>query len=152
MGYIVGVSEPNMSLHDPPEVVLKEVEPTETTKAVEEVVVGNNERENLKILENKIQQLRMEKLLRIDYVTERIKEMEDHFLAYTKELDAVNKKLETCDISEITRYREMINCIKGKIILSTQRKAMFNELRLLMKNVQKEEERLMVLKARIGDI
>lgn len=100
----------------------------------------------VKELEDKIHKLRMEKLLNIEYITEKMKNGEEKFVEINEALDEARESLEDCSPEDIKRYKVVIKALEAKIkVLSSQTQAL-NKLRLLHKNLLIEESKLYVLK------
>ena len=103
---------------------------------------------HIKELEDKIHKLRMEKLLNIEYITDKMKDNEEKFTELSKSLDDAlgDGGLKNCPPEEVNRYKVVIKAIEAKIkVLNSQTQAL-NKLRLLHKNLLIEESKLYVLK------
>jgi len=108
--------------------------------------VDNEKTKRIGEFEEKIHKLRMDKLLHIEYIVDKIKKNDEQYTKLTKSLDDAHKTLMDCPLEEISRYKTIIKAIEAKIkVLSSQTQAL-NKLRLLQKNLMIEESKLYVLK------
>lgn len=104
------------------------------------------EAERIKQLDDKLQKIRMDKLLIVEEVADQIRHDDEEMAKLMKELDKLQETITACDLKEVFRYKELGVVIKSKVALLNSRRQRYNELRLLIKNLGKEEERVMFLK------
>lgn len=100
----------------------------------------------IKELEDQIHAMRMDKLLTIDHIKSEIAKVAEEMDACRERLKKYEKKMEECEPKEIRRYKELIGAVIADREILGKKKAMFDSLRYLIKNIQKEEERLTFLK------
>jgi len=112
--------------------------------------MSENMPENLKTLkefEDKVHELRMNKLLQYEHVVEEMKKMDEEIKTIMKELESAQKELLKCvGKEEITRYKTVVSLITAKIKLVDSRKNLFAQLRLLCRNIQHEINMVIALK------
>ena len=97
-------------------------------------------------LENQIHSMRMDKLLTINHIKEEIAKVASEMDKCRERLKTYEDKMVDCDTKEIRRYKELIGAVIADREILGKKKAMFDSLRYLIKNIQKEEERLTFLK------
>lgn len=102
--------------------------------------------EHLKELEDKIHEVQMEKLLNIEYVAKQMKESKDNLAKLKDELEGIQRGLIDCQPNEVNKYKTMISAVKAKIDLVGQWKAMLQQYRLLIRNLEKELQILIARK------
>lgn len=102
--------------------------------------------EKIKELEDKIHKLRMEKILTIEFIAEKTKEHEKEIEKLDGMLAKVQEELVSCELKEVNRYKTLIKAIEARIKLLNHSIQSLNKLRLLIKNLQMEEDKTLLLK------
>jgi len=102
--------------------------------------------EKIKEYEEKIHELRMEKILTIGYITEKTKKHQKEIDKLDEKLEEIEEKLADCELEEINRYKTLVKAIEARIKLLNHSIQSLNKLRLLIKNLQMEESKYIVLK------
>lgn len=102
--------------------------------------------QRVKELEEQIHKMRMDKLLTVDHIKEEVNTISGEIDKCRERLQKYEKALENCDPAEIGRFKILINCVVADKEILGKKKALFDSLRYLIKNLQKEEERLTFLK------
>lgn len=100
----------------------------------------------IKELEDQIHVMRMDKLLTIDHIKQEITGVAIQMDKCRERIKKYEEAMEKCEPKEIRRYKELIGCVIADREILGKKKAMFDSLRYLIKNIQKEEERLTFLK------
>ena len=100
--------------------------------------------------EEKIQELKMEELLNIKYVSDGMKKNSEKEITLEKKLHDAQDKMLTCELPDSVRYKNLITAIKCEVELMGQERATLSVLRLLIKLLQKEEERLEFFKSKVS--
>lgn len=106
------------------------------------------EQDRIKKLEDKIHQLRMEELLKIEYITERSKLVVETLAKLDDELKEIHIKLlggdnvEACELKEVRRLEIAIKCIKTRKDVLTGFKQVLHEARLSIRLLMLKENQL----------
>jgi len=100
----------------------------------------------IKELEDKIHELRMDKLLTVEHIKNEIATVSGQMDKCRERIQKYEEAMEKCDPKEVRRYKELVGCVIADREILGKKKAMFDSLRYLIKNIQKEEERLTFLK------
>jgi len=115
-----------------------------------------SEQEKIKELEDKIHELRMEKLLKIEYITEKSKHVIEKLAELDEDLKKAQEKLtggdngeDACDLKEVRRWEVIIKCIKNRRDILTGYKAVLHEARLSIRLVMLQENQLTLRKVQL---
>lgn len=98
-------------------------------------------------LEQKIQQLKLQKLLTIEYLTEQLKRVLEETAKIRGQIQGVRTLImNSTDKDEVHKYEVLLKSYGMELEALTSNKSVYTQLRNLIRNVQKEEERLEYLK------
>lgn len=85
------------------------------------------EAERIKQLDDKLQKIRMDKLLIVEEVADQIRHDDEEMAKLMKELDKLQETITACDLKEVFRYKELGVVIKSKVALLNSRRQRYNE-------------------------
>jgi len=113
------------------------------------------EQERIKELEDKIHQLKMKKLLKIEYITDKTDIVVDKLEALEGELKKSQDVLtggnngSPCELKEVKRWEAVIKCIKTRKDVLTGFKQVLHEARLSIRLIMKQEDQLTLRKIQL---
>ena len=115
-----------------------------------------SEQEKIKELEDKIHDLRMSKLLQIEYISEKSKNVVEKLAELDVDLKKAQDKLTgdengkgACDLKEVRRWEVIIKCIKNRRDILTGYKAVLHEARLSIRLIMGQENQLILRKVQL---
>jgi len=107
--------------------------------------------EQIKQLEDKLHNLRLEKLLMIETIRDEAKKGLTKLELVDKELKEAVKELKGCTPEDIGRWRVIIGGLKAQVDVQGSIKNLWQQLRLLNRNIQHEEERTTFLRKKLEE-
>jgi len=108
-----------------------------------------SEKEKIQELDAKIHSLKMEKLLKIEYITTETKHVVEALKTLDGRLKNAEDKLEKCESKDIRRWSEIIKCIGARRDVLTGFKQVLHECRLSITLLMKEENQLTFRKLKL---
>jgi len=107
--------------------------------------------EQVKELEDKLHSLRLEKLLMIETIRDEGKKGLTKLEEVDKELKEAIKELKGCAPEEIRKWQAIISGLKARVDVQASIKNLWQQLRLLNRNIQHEEERTTFLRKKLEE-
>jgi len=107
------------------------------------------EQDRIKELEDKIHELRMNELLKIEYITDKSKHVVEKLAELDEDLKKAQEKLVDCDLKEVRRWEVIIKCIKNRRDILTGYKQVLHEARLSIRLLMLKENQLTLRKVQL---